>query len=63
VELFVEQDAAPLRPIPKQVPIEQDDPIPDERRCVSRMARRIAQSGAIVDANRTAVEKIPDSLQ
>jgi hypothetical protein len=47
----------------KQITVEQHEPLTDESGGVRRLTRRVAQMGAIADANGPAMEKISDSLQ
>jgi hypothetical protein len=60
---LMEADAAAFGGVPQQIPIEEHEAPADEGGGVRGLTRRIAQTGAIANANGPAMEKIPDSLQ
>ena len=63
VKELVKADAAAFGGVVQQISVEEHEALADEGGSVRRLTRRVAQMGAITDANRPAMEKIPDSLQ
>ena len=60
---LVEADAAALGGVPQQVAVEKHEAPANEGGGVCGLTRGVAQVGAVANANRPAMEKIPDSLQ
>jgi hypothetical protein len=60
---LVKPDAAVFGGIAQQIAVQKHKAAANESGGVRGVTGRVAQTGAIADANRPAMEKIPDSLQ
>jgi hypothetical protein len=63
VKKLVEPDSAALSRIAQQIAVKQHEALPDESGGVRGLTGRIAELGAIGNADGAALEKFPDSLQ